>query len=53
MFETIITNIEGPIADDEHEPQFLVTNLDYDSYVGQVAIGRLNNGNLMMNRMYS
>ena len=53
LFETIITNIEGPIADDEHEPQFLVTNLDYDSYVGQVAIGRLNNGNLMMNQMYS
>jgi len=53
LFETIITNIEGPIADDEHEPQFLVTNLDYDSYVGQVAIGRLNNGNLMMNQVYS
>jgi len=53
LFETIIANIEGPIADDEHEPQFLVTNLDYDSYVGQVAIGRLNNGHLMMNQMYS
>jgi len=53
LFETIITNIEGPIADDEHEPQFLITNLDYDSYVGQVAIGRLNNGNLLMNQIYS
>ena len=53
LFETIIKNIEGPIADDNHEPQFLVTNLDYDPYVGQLAIGRLNNGNLTMNQLYS
>ena len=53
LFETIIADIEGPLADDEYEPQFLVTNLDYDAYVGQVAIGRLNNGNLEMNQSYS
>jgi len=53
LFDTVIKNIQGPIADDNHAPQFLITNLDYDSYVGQVAIGRLNNGNLMMNHLYS
>ena len=53
LFETIIADIEGPLADDEYEPQFLVTNLDYDAYVGQVAIGRLNNGKLEMNQSYS
>ena len=53
LFDAIINNIEGPIADDNHIPQFLVTNLDYDSYVGQVAIGRLNNGTLSMNELYA
>ena len=53
LFDTILSQIKGPIADDSHKPQFLITNLDYDSYVGQVAIGRLNNGTLEMNKIYS
>ena len=53
LFDTILSHIKGPIADDSHKPQFLITNLDYDSYVGQVAIGRLNNGILEMNKTYS
>ena len=53
LFDTIISDIPGPVASDEHVPQFLVTNLDYDPYVGQVAIGRLNNGVLEMNKTYS
>ncbi len=53
LFEAILENINGPVADDDHKPQFLVTNLDYDPYVGQVAIGRLNNGVLAMNKSYA
>ncbi len=53
LFETILSKIEGPIADDNKTTQFLVTNLDFDSYVGQVAIGRLNHGKLEMNTNYS
>ena len=53
LFEAILANIPGPVASDIHVPQFLVTNLDYDPYVGQVAIGRLNNGALEMNKTYS
>ncbi len=53
LFDTILSHIKGPIADDSYKPQFLITNLDYDSYVGQVAIGRLNNGILEMNKTYS
>jgi GTP-binding protein len=53
LFDTILSQIEGPIADDACKPQFLITNLDYDPYVGQVAIGRLNHGILEMNTMYS
>ncbi len=50
LFDAILTKVPGPTADDEHIPQFLVTNLDYDPYVGQVAIGRLNNGILAVNK---
>ena len=53
LFDTILSKIPGPVADDKHTPQFLVTNLDYDYYVGQVAIGRLNNGTLEMNSSYA
>ena len=53
LFETIISHVPPPQADDGAIPQFLVTNLDYDPYVGQVAIGRLANGILEMNKSYS
>ena len=44
---------KGPVATDDHIPQFLITNIEYDSYVGQVAVGRLGNGILEMNKRYS
>ncbi|HIB29077.1 MAG TPA: translational GTPase TypA [Candidatus Marinimicrobia bacterium] len=53
LFETILKNIKGPLVFDNHKPQFLITSLDYDSYVGQIAVGRLNNGKLSMNKSYS
>ncbi len=53
LFETILSHVPAPLADDGMAPQFLVTNLDYDPYVGQVAIGRLANGILEMQKSYS
>jgi len=53
LFNTILNNIEGPDVIDENKSQFLITSLDYDSYVGQIAVGRLNNGTLSMNESYS
>jgi len=53
LFETILSQIPGPVASDDEKPQFLVTNLEYDPYVGQVAVGRLTNGILEMNKTYS
>lgn len=53
LFDAILSQIPGPVANDDHMPQFLVTNLDYDPYVGRVAIGRLSNGVLQMNRTYA
>ncbi|MBS00013.1 MAG: translational GTPase TypA [Candidatus Marinimicrobia bacterium] len=53
LFESIIKNIKGPKVSKNDTPQFLITSLDYDSYVGQIAVGRLNNGSLSMNKQYS
>ena len=53
LFDSILKEIKGPIADDSKDAQFLITSLDYDSYVGQIAIGRLNNGILKINDSYS
>tara|TARA_B100000029_G_scaffold512354_1_gene608772 strand:+ start:2049 stop:3869 length:1821 start_codon:yes stop_codon:yes gene_type:complete len=53
LFDCILENIKGPEASDKEKPQFLITSLDYDSYVGQIAVGRLNNGKLEMNKPYS
>jgi GTP-binding protein len=53
LFQTILKGIKGPIADDNKPPQLLITNLDYDPYVGQIAVGRLNSGTLELNKNYS
>lgn len=53
LFEAIINAIPAPQADDTALPQFLVTNLAYDDYVGQLAIGRLKHGILEMGKNYT
>ncbi|MCP4726319.1 MAG: translational GTPase TypA [bacterium] len=53
LFEAILDKIPGPEVDDNKIPQLLVTSLDYDPYVGQISIGRLENGILEMNQIYS
>jgi len=53
LFEAIMAHIPPPEADDDAVPQFLVTNLDYDPYVGPLAVGRLVNGVLEMHKTYA
>ena len=53
LFDSIISRIPGPAADDRAPVQMLVTNLDYDSYVGQIGIGRVFQGMLRMNTDYT
>ena len=53
LFELIIETFPGPEVEDDSHTQFLITNIDYDSYVGQIAIGRLNNGIIKKNNRYS
>ncbi len=53
LFETIVTSIPGPDTGETELTQFLVTNLDYDNYVGRIAIGRLMGGTLESNKQYT
>ena len=53
LLRAIVESIPPPAGDDSAKTQFLVTNLDYDAYVGQIAVGRLQSGTLAMNIPYS
>jgi len=53
LFNLIINYFDGPDTSDEGVAQFLITNLFYDDYVGQVAVGRLDQGTLQINERYS
>jgi len=44
LFETILTKIPAPAGDKDAPLQMLVTTLDWDDYVGRIAIGRITNG---------
>jgi GTP-binding protein len=44
LFETILKHVPPPRADVEAPLQMLITTLDYNDYVGRIAIGRVFNG---------
>ena len=46
LFDLIVQTLPGPAFDPEAPTQFQANNLDYNDYVGRLAIGRLKNGKL-------
>jgi GTP-binding protein len=48
LLDCIVDNIPAPEAH-EGTPQMLITSLEYSSYVGRIAIGRLHRGTLKAN----
>ena len=44
LLDSIIENINPPIGDANKKLQFQATTLDYNDYVGRIAIGRVVNG---------
>jgi len=46
LFELILKTIPSPEADDKGVLQLLVTNIDYNDYVGRLAIGRIFSGSV-------
>lgn len=50
LFEAILEFVEDPDGDREKPTQFLITNTEYDNYVGKLAVGRIHNGILRRNQ---
>jgi len=44
LFETVVNTIKAPNCDNEGTFQMLVSNIDYDDYVGRIAVGRIERG---------
>ena len=53
LLNSIIENIKPPKGDKTKNLQFHVTTLDYNEYVGRIAIGRIVNGEINANEMVS
>jgi len=49
LFETIVKTINAPTCDLDGPAQMLVSNIEYDDYVGRIAIGRIERGSLELN----
>ncbi len=46
LFETVINKINPPKCDMDGTMQMLVSNIDYDDYVGRIAVGRVERGHV-------
>ena len=49
LFDTILEYIPSPEGDDEGEMQMLVSSIDYNEYVGRIAVGRIERGSIKPN----
>ena len=50
LFETIIRYIDAPQGDPDAPLQMLVSSIDYNDYVGRIAIGRVERGTIRVNQ---
>ncbi|WP_130848800.1 translational GTPase TypA [Intestinimonas timonensis] len=50
LFDTIIDYIPGPEADVDAPFQMLVSSIDYNEFVGRIAIGRIERGTVKQNQ---
>ena len=50
LFETILDYIPGPEAEDAAPFQMLVSSIDYNEFVGRIAIGRIERGTIKQNQ---
>ncbi len=50
LFETIINYIPAPTGDPAAPLQLLVSSIDYNEYVGRIAVGRIERGTIKVNQ---
>ena len=50
LFETIVNYIDAPTGDENEPLQMLVSSIDYNDYVGRIAVGRVERGTIKVNQ---
>ncbi|MCG9754509.1 translational GTPase TypA [Shewanella insulae] len=50
LFETIVEKVSSPDADAEGDFQMQISQLDYNSYVGVIGVGRIKRGSVKVNQ---
>ena len=50
LFEAILKHVDDPEGDSNEPFQMLVTNIEYDEYLGKLGTGRIHNGVLRKNQ---
>ena len=50
LFETIVNYIDPPTGDENAPLQVLVSSIDYNEYVGRIAVGRIERGTIRVNQ---
>ena len=50
LFETVINYIDPPAGDESAPLQLLVSSIDYNEYVGRIAVGRVERGTIRVNQ---
>ncbi len=50
LFETIVNYIDPPTGDADAPLQMLVSSIDYNEYVGRIAVGRVEQGTIRVNQ---
>ncbi len=50
LFETIIDKIPAPLGEENGDPQMLITTLEFNEYVGQIGIGKIETGTLQVDK---
>ena len=50
LFETILNYIPAPEGEPEEPFQMLVSSIDYNDYVGRIAVGRIQRGTVKVNQ---
>lgn len=50
LFDTILSYIPAPEVEEEGAMQMLVSSIDYNDYVGRIAIGRIERGEVKVNQ---
>ena len=50
LFETILSHIDPPFGDADKPFSMLVSSIDYNDYVGRIAIGKIETGTVSLNQ---